>query len=249
MQSPDPKTGMRDRSRHVAHEVPVGLARVGLPRGAAVDGDRRGAGVLHAAGDVRRAEIRLVPPLAHLDRDRNANRAGHRPHDAGGVRGIAHQAAAGLVLRNLRHRAPHVDVDDVRAHAFDDASGLGHALGIAAEDLDRDRTLFFGVLRVLERAIDAANQALAAHHLGHDQAASALALHQAAEGGVGHAGHRRHDERRGERHRTNLHGFSRGTHPRRPLRRSRRGEVSGRLTAGLASRAPPSASRRAPTPS
>ena len=110
--------------------------------------------------------------------------------------GLAHQAAAGVVLRDLRHRAAHVDVDDVGAHAFDDARGFGHLVGIAAEDLDRDRPLFFGVLGVLERAIDAADEPFAAHHLGDDEAAAAVALDQAAERRVGHARHRRDDERR-----------------------------------------------------
>ena len=73
---------------------------------------------------------------------------------------LAHQAAAGVVLRNLRHRAAHVDVDDVGAHALDDLRGVRHLLGIAAEDLNRDRPLFLGVLGVLERAIDAANEPL-----------------------------------------------------------------------------------------
>ena len=43
--------------------------------------------------------------------------------------GFLHEAAAGVVLRDLRHRAAHVDVDDVGAHAFDDARGFGHLVG------------------------------------------------------------------------------------------------------------------------
>ena len=61
------------------------------------------------------------------------------------VRGLAHQAAAGVVLRDLRHRAAHVDVHDVGAEPLDDLRGFGHLLGIAAEDLDRDRPLLLGV--------------------------------------------------------------------------------------------------------
>jgi hypothetical protein len=49
---------------------------------------------------------------------------------------IAHQTATSVVLGDLRHRTAHVDVDDVRAHPFDDL-GRGRHLGrIAAEDLD-----------------------------------------------------------------------------------------------------------------
>ena len=123
----------------------------------------------------------------------------------GGVRRLAHQAAAGVVLRDLRHRAAHVDVDDVGAHAFDDLRGRRHLLGIAAEDLNRDRPLFLGVLGVLERPVDAAHQPFGAHHLGDDEAAAAVALDQAAERRVGHARHRRDGKRRREFDGADLH--------------------------------------------
>ena len=108
--------------------------------------------------------------------------------------GLAHQAAPGVVLRDLGDRTSHVDVDDVGAHAFDDLGGGRHLLGIAAEDLDRDGTLFLGVLRILEGPIDAADEPFRRHHLGDDQTAAAVALDEAAERRVGHAGHRRDDE-------------------------------------------------------
>ena len=87
-------------------------------------------------------------------------------------------------------------------------AAVGHLLRIAAEDLDRDRPLFLGVLGVLERAIDAAHQPLGAHHLGDDEAAAAVALDQAAERRVGHAGHRRDGERRREFDGADLHRVS-----------------------------------------
>jgi hypothetical protein len=123
----------------------------------------------------------------------------------GGVLGLAHQAAPGVVPGDLRHRAAHVDVDDVGAKALHDPRGVGHRRGIAAEDLDRDRPLLLGEFRVLERAIDSAHEALGAHHLGDHKTAPALALHQPAKRGVGHAGHRRDRIRRGEGHVANLH--------------------------------------------
>ena len=119
--------------------------------------------------------------------------------DRGGMARVAHQRAAGVVLRDLRHRAAHVDVDDVGAHALDDAGSISHLCGIAAEDLDGDRPFFLGVLGVLERAVDAPDEPFGADHLGDDQTAAPLALHQAAKRGVGHAGHRRDTDGRGER--------------------------------------------------
>src|SRR5262249_38239631 len=142
---------------------------------------------------------------AHLHCDRNLHRPGHGPYDARGMLGLSHQAAAGVVLRYLRHRASHVDVDDVGAHAFDDLRGGRHLLGIAPKDLNGNWTLLVRVLGVLERAVDAAQQALRADHLGDDEAAAAVALHETAECRVGHARHRRDGEWRWQRDGTNVH--------------------------------------------
>ena len=124
------------------------------------------------------------------------------------------------------------------------ARGVGHLGRIAAEDLDRDRTLFLGVLGVLERAVDAADQALGADHLGDDEPAAALALDQAAERGVGHAGHRRDANGRVERDLADL-GTLEGLRLWRVRRRDRRQvaatyEPSGgsRVRAGLGAARP-----------
>src|SRR5690606_28964678 len=93
-------------------------------------------------------------------------------------------------------RAPHVDVNDVGAEILDDARRLGHLDRVTAEDLDGDWALFLGVLRVLERTVDAAHEPFGADHLGDDKAAAALALDQPAEGAVRHPGHGGDGERR-----------------------------------------------------
>ena len=207
MQSPLPKTGMRHAGGDAADQIPVRDSRIALRRRAAVHRHRRGAGLFHPPGQIRRVDLGRVPAGPHLHRHRNPHRPGHRTDDARGVLRLAHQAAAGVVLGDLRHRAAHVDVDDVGAHALDDLRRGGHLVGIAAEDLDRDRPLLFGVSGVLERAVDAAHQTLGADHLGHDEPASALALDEAAERSVGHARHRGERERRREIDGPDLHGI------------------------------------------
>ena len=186
--------GNRQVAGDAVDQRPVGDAGVGLLRGAAVHGDRRRAGVRHQPRHERRVDLVLGPAGAHLHRHRDLHRPRHRADDRGRVRRIAHQAAAGVVLGDLGHRAAHVDVDGARAHALDDRRGVGHLGGIAAEDLDRDRTFFLGVFRVFEGPVDAPDQALGADHLAHDEAAAAVPLDQPAEGGVGHPGHRRDAE-------------------------------------------------------
>ena len=188
--------GNRQAVRDLGDEIPVGVPAVALRRGAAVDGDGGGAGVLHHLRERRRVPLVVIPAGAHLHGHGNFHGARHRGNHRRGVRGLAHQAAAGVVLRDLRHRAAHVDVHDVGAHALDDLRRRSHRCRVAAEDLDRDRPLWLRELGVLERAIDAAHEPFRAHHLGDDEAAAAVTLHEPAEGGVGHARHRGNREGR-----------------------------------------------------
>ncbi len=118
---------------------------------------------------------------------------------------LAHQAAACIVLRDLGHGATHVHVDNVRAQPFHYLRGISHLLRIAAENLDRDGALFFGVFGVLERAIDAAHEAIGTDHLGDDEPAASVALDETAKRRIRHAGHGRHDERRLQGNSADLH--------------------------------------------
>jgi hypothetical protein len=131
-----------------------------------------------------------------------------------------------VVFRDFRHRAAHVDVDNVGTKTFDDLRGGGHLLRIAAEDLNGDRPLLFRVFRVLERPIDAANQPFGRDHLRHDKPATTVALHEAAERRIGHAGHRRDDKRRRQLDGADFHNWTRRRfavntreRPRHPPRR------------------------------
>ena len=158
--------------------------------------DRGGACVFDHPRERRRVALAVVPAGAHLHRNRDLHGFAHRRDHAGGVLRLAHEAAAGVVFGDLRHRASHVHVDDVGAHAFHDLSGVGHLFRIAAENLNGDRPLGLCVLGVLERTIDSANEPFRAHHLGDDQAAAAVSFHETAKRAVGHAGHWRDGERR-----------------------------------------------------
>ena len=88
---------------------------------------------------------------------------------------------------------------------FDDLRRRRHLGRIAAENLDRDRSFFLRVFRVLQRAIDTADEPLGRDHLRHDEATAPVPLDQPAKRRVGHAGHRRHDERRRKRDVADLH--------------------------------------------
>ena len=70
----------------------------------------------------------------------------------------------------------------IKGVTFHDLRGISHFHGIAPEDLNRHRPLFFRVLRKLQRAIDPAHQPFGADHLGDHQPAATLPLHEAAKG-------------------------------------------------------------------
>ena len=80
-------------------------------------------------------------PRAQLDRHRQAAPARRRARDRDRAVGILEQRRAGAGLADLRHRAAHVDVDQVGAGGGDPLGGRGHHLGIGAEQLHRDRVL------------------------------------------------------------------------------------------------------------
>jgi hypothetical protein len=170
-----------------------------------VDRDRRRARVLDHLRERRGVPLLVVPPRAHLDGHRNPHRLRHRRNHRGSVIRFAHQAAAGVVLGDLGHGASHVHIDDVGAHSLHNLRRGCHLVGLAPENLNRNRSLFFGVLRVLERSIDPANEALRTHHLGDDETAAAVTLDQTAECRVGHSRHRGDGKRRHEINGANLH--------------------------------------------
>ena len=77
-----------------------------------------GARVLHHPRERRRVDLAVVPARRASSRSRGSSRPSPSPHDhRRRVLRLAHQAAARVVLGDLRHRAAHVDVDDVGAHA------------------------------------------------------------------------------------------------------------------------------------
>ena len=171
------------------------MARVTLCSCPSVYGDCRGARVLDHPGELRCVAVAVVPARAHFDRHRDLDGCRHRPDDSGGVVGLAHQAAAGLMLGNLGHRAAHVHIHNIGAHRFDNLGRRRHLGRIPPENLDRDRPLFRRVLGVFQRAVDASDQSFRADHLGHDEPAPTMTLDEPPERGVGHPRHRRNAER------------------------------------------------------
>ena len=75
----------------------------------------------------------------------------------------------------------------------------GHHLRIAAEELRRDRVFVFVEVEIaLSLLIFFAEHTVSRGELSHDQAASAQVANEAAEDGVGDAGHGGEDRRGGD---------------------------------------------------
>ena len=80
----------------------------------------------------------LVPAQAVLDRDRDRrrHRATNGRHDLDRQVGLAHQGRAAQARGHPLGRAPHVDVEDARAHVDRHLGGPSQHLRLPAEDLD-----------------------------------------------------------------------------------------------------------------
>ena len=80
-------------------------------------------------------------PRAQLDGHRQAAPAGRRPGERDRAVGIVEQCRSRPGLAHLRHRAAHVEVDQVGAGGRHALGGRCHHLGIVTEQLHRDRVL------------------------------------------------------------------------------------------------------------
>ena len=121
---------------------------------------RRGAGVLHHSREERSIAIAIAPSGTHFYGDGNLDGLRHRTDDSRGVAGSRMRLHPALCFAILGTGQPMFTSTMSAPIAFDDLRRVSHLLGIATEDLDRDRPLFFGVFRVLQRAVDTADQTL-----------------------------------------------------------------------------------------
>ena len=108
--------------------------------------------------------------------------------------GSREQRRAGAGLEHLRHRAAHVEVDQVGPGLGGDRRGLAHHLGVGAEELHRDRALVgMDPQHLLERAPVAVCEREARDHL-RDRQARAVAVRLQAHEPVADPGQRREQD-------------------------------------------------------
>ena len=116
--------------------------------------------------------------------------ADHGLDQARGVIEVAHQGRARLLAGHLARRAAHVDVDDVGAQSLAPCARPSAIQRASQPASCMTKGARFAANCAVARAVALADQVLAGHHLGDDQA-GAQAMRQAAERQVGDARHRR----------------------------------------------------------
>src|SRR5579885_83087 len=196
--------------------LPIRMAFVKLPRRARVQRHRSYAYALRALGDLDVDQVLLTPAQAHLHRDGTIDRVDDGAHDLLAALDVAQARGTAVDLRDFRGGAAEVDVDDVGAAFADDARRFGHDFRVVAPELRAHGFLEAVLIDHLHRALGAARvlKRVGRNELGHGQA-QAERLVQRAHGAVGHARHRRQNERRPDAVRTDDQGSDgslRGSH-------------------------------------
>jgi hypothetical protein len=168
---------------------PARVAAVALLAGASVQSNRAQAAALGDVSQFHADDFVVVPSGAEFHGEGDFHGGAHRFKNPADQWQIAQQAGAAVALHDFLRRASKIQIDEVEAQVFDQARGVGQYGRIAAEELGGD-----GVLVLIKMKVPSAD-ALVAHHsvgrgeLGHDQPASTEVFDEAAENGVGHAGH------------------------------------------------------------
>ena len=167
-----------------------------LGGGAAVQGNRRNAGITRNLGGLQERNVVVVDALTHLNGQRSivAGRLLHRGlHDRREQVSLPGQGGATASAGHLGGRATKVQVNVVGTVLFND-----HAHSLA--DVDRVHTINLNGANLLVRVMlnnahglgSTLHEGARSHHLGHVQAAAVFAA-EAAERLIGHAGHRGED--------------------------------------------------------
>ena len=157
-------------------------------------GDHLGTGILRRAGDDRRVQGVVVPAEPHLDGERDGDGVVDCVEDATGKFGFTHERRTGAAAGHILRGAAEVDVDDVGAEGLALACGGGHALGVAAVNLDGDGVLVRVELGHVPGIFDVAGESLGRDELCDGKPAAAEGADGGPEGPVGDALHGGEDD-------------------------------------------------------
>ena len=196
--SPLPKTGTPTASLTRAICAQSAVALVLLAAGAAVNGDRRDAGVLQGAGQLGGVDRGRIPAEAHLHGDRNRRPPRPSPRPPGRSRSTSRASAAPLPrLTTLDTGHPRLTSTSTAPRSTQTWAASAMTAGSQPTSWARDRRHLAREIEQMQRRVGAAHHRLGGDHLGRDQAGAELAA-QLAAGRVGDPDHGRHQHRRRE---------------------------------------------------
>ena len=92
--------------------------------------DRCRSTVLDDLCNLHRIDMILVKSFSYLYRQWLVDRLCHRRHDLADQFRILHQCGSLAVIYHLRHRASHIDIQDIKRFFFDLFCHLAHDLRI-----------------------------------------------------------------------------------------------------------------------
>ena len=163
-----------------------------------MDGEAFDAGVFEAAGVIGSIDRVFVPAGADFGGD---GEGGDGADDGGGdgseENSVAEEGGAAVFADDFVDGAAEVEVDEVGLFPVDDGGGTaGQLVGVATEELHAEGVFLGGEVDILLGAFVAVQDALGGDELGGEDVGAA-GFADAAEDGVGHAGHGGEKEDRG----------------------------------------------------
>ena len=205
--SPLPSTGMSTCAASSAMAVPVGLTRVVLCGGPAVERDRRTAAVLGDLARLEERQVLVVDALAGLHRDRHRVRRSGRDRlveDLAQQATLPRQYGSPALAGHLGDRTPEVQVDVLDAVlAAEDLGRPRDRRRVDAVQLDRSDRLVGVEDQHAQRGLVLLHEPSTGDHLADVEACSLLAAQRPVRR-VRHARHRGEHDRRIHQMRTQL---------------------------------------------
>jgi len=164
--------------------------------GAGVDGNGGGLGIEERRQPVVQF-VAVIPETNFCGHGQPAGAAFSRPDHCLRQAGLLAQGSAGAAFFHAAVRTPHIDVDTVEAQVDRQGRCPQHGFRPGAEQLRHNGTLIFRIGKAAQQAFPAGRaQAIGGDKLGPHGVRLAVPGNEAPEGGIGHAGERRQNEKR-----------------------------------------------------
>ena len=159
---------------HLPDNLPVCLPRIKLLPRPPVHRHRRHPAALGNLSNLHRIHRRIIKPLANLHRHRLLTPLHHRRQDRFHLLRLFKKRRPFPVIHNLRHRTPHIYINQITIPLRNHLSNLPHNPGIRPKKLHRRRPLLIPYAQKLLCIPVLIKNRLRAHHLRHHQPAPLL---------------------------------------------------------------------------